>query len=144
MFIGNFPHTLDDKGRLIMPSKFRKELGSNFFVTRGFNKGCLVVYTEEKWYDLREELKNSGLSGSEIAKLTRYLYSNAVNLDLDKQGRFLISKELREKAGIEKDVIILGISDKIEIWAKDNWDQYEEEINNDVEEMSEIFDKIGF
>lgn len=144
MFFGNFPHTLDDKGRLIMPSKFRKDLGTNFFVTRGFNKGCLTVYTEEKWYDLWQSLKNSGLNSAQIDQISRYLSANAINLDLDKQGRFLVSKDLREKAGIEKDVIILGVSDKIEIWARETWLQYEESTNNDIEKMAEIFNQIGF
>lgn len=144
MFIGNFPHTLDDKGRLIMPSKFRKELGSNFYVTRGSDGAYLTVYTEEKWFDLLKSVENAGLNSVEVNKIKRYLSGNAVNLDLDKQGRFLISKELREKAEIKKDVLIIGVSDKIEIWDKDNWAKYEENINDDIELMSQIFSKIAF
>lgn len=143
MFIGDFPHTLDDKGRLIMPSKFRQELGSNFIVTRGL-EGCLFVFTEDKWVDFTNNLNSRGLSQKDVRAITRFFCSCAMSSDLDKQGRFLINKDLRGFAGIEKEVMIIGVSDRIEIWSKDKWNEYVEAEYSDEEVISAKFDGLDF
>lgn len=143
MFIGDFPHTLDDKGRLIMPSKFRHELGSNFIVTRGL-EGCLFVFTEDKWMDFTNNLNSRGLSQKDVRAITRFFCSCAMSSDLDKQGRFLINKDLRSFAGIEKEVMIIGVSDRIEIWSKDKWTEYVEAEYSDEEVISAKFDGLDF
>ncbi|WP_068472883.1 division/cell wall cluster transcriptional repressor MraZ [Parvimonas parva] len=143
MFLGDFPHTLDDKGRLIMPSKFRNELGTNFIVTRGL-EGCLFVFTESKWNEFTEQLNSKGLSKKDVRSITRFFCSCAMTSDLDKQGRFLVNKNLREFAGIERDVMIIGVSDRIEIWSKEKWNEYSEAEYSDDNIMSEKFDGLDF
>ncbi len=143
LFLGDFPHTLDDKGRLIMPSKFRNELGANFIVTRGL-EGCLFVFTEQKWIEFTEQLNSKGLSKKDVRSITRFFCSCAMNTDLDKQGRFVVNKNLREFAGIERDVMIIGVSDRIEIWSKEKWDEYSEAEYSDDAIMSERFDGLDF
>ena len=128
LFLGDFPHTLDDKGRLIMPSKFRSELGANFIVTRGL-EGCLFVFTEKKWIEFTEQLNSKGLSKKDVRSITRFFFSCAMNTDLDKQGRF---------------VVIIGVSDRIEIWSKEKWDEYSEVEYSDDTIMSERFDGLDF
>ncbi|MDY3051469.1 MAG: division/cell wall cluster transcriptional repressor MraZ [Parvimonas sp.] len=143
LFIGDFPHTLDDKGRLIMPSKFRNELGKSFVVTRGL-EGCLFVFTEEKWIDFTNKLNSRGLSQKDIRSITRFFCSCAMTSDLDKQGRFLLNKDLRSHAGIERDVIVVGVSDRIEIWAKERWSEYCDSEYSDENVISEKFDGLDF
>ncbi|WP_416383675.1 division/cell wall cluster transcriptional repressor MraZ [Parvimonas sp. D9] len=143
LFIGDFPHTLDDKGRLIMPSKFRNELGTNFVVTRGL-EGCLFVFTERKWAEFTEQLNSKGFSKKDVRSITRFFCSCAMNADLDKQGRFLVNKNLREFAEIERDVMIIGVSDRIEIWSKEKWDEYSKAEYSDDNIMSERFDGLDF
>ena len=143
LFIGDFPHTLDDKGRLIMPSKFRNELGTNFVVTRGL-EGCLFVFTERKWTEFTEQLNSKGFRKKDVRSITRFFCSCAMNADLDKQGRFLVNKNLREFAEIERDVMIIGVSDRIEIWSKEKWDEYSKAEYSDDNIMSERFDGLDF
>lgn len=143
LFIGDYPHTLDDKGRLIMPSKFRNELGTNFVVTRGMEK-CLFVFTEEKWIEFTKDLDSKGLNQKDVRAVKRFFCSNAMSSDLDKQGRFLINKKLREHAEIGKEVMIIGVSDRIEIWAKEKWDDYSEAEYSDEDKIAEKFDAINF
>ena len=134
LFIGDFPHTLDDKGRLIMP---------NFVVTRGL-EGCLFVFTERKWTEFTEQLNSKGFSKKDVRSITRFFCSCAMNADLDKQGRFLVNKNLREFAEIERDVMIIGVSDRIEIWSKEKWDEYSKAEYSDDNIMSERFDGLDF
>lgn len=143
LFLGDFPHTLDDKCRLIMPSKFRNELGSNFIVTRGL-EGCLFVFTEQKWTEFTEQLNSKGISKKDVRSITRFFCSCAMNSDLDKQGRFVVNKNLREFAGIERDVMIIGVSDRIEIWSKEKWDEYSQAEYSNDDIMSEKFDGLDF
>lgn len=143
LFIGHYPHTLDDKGRLIMPSKFREELGKNFVVTRGM-ENCLFVFTEEKWIEFTKELDSKGLNQKDVRAVKRFFCSNAMNSDLDRQGRFVLNKVFREHASIEKDVIVIGVSDRIEIWSKENWENYSKEQYSDEETIAEKFDAINF
>jgi len=131
LFLGDFPHTLDDKGRLIMPSKFRNELGSNFIVTRGL-EGCLFVFTEQKWTEFTEQLNSKGFSKKDVRSITRFFCSCAMNSDLDKQGRFVVNTNF------------IGVSDRIEIWSKEKWDEYSQAEYSNDDIMSEKFDGLDF
>ncbi len=120
MFMGEFNHTLDEKGRIIIPSKYRDELGGSFVVTLGLD-GCLFGYPMPEWEKFVEKLK--GLPGNkEGRQLQRYFLAGATSCDVDKQGRILIPTKLRETVGIEKDIVFVGVLDKIEIWSKDKWE----------------------
>lgn len=135
MFMGEYNHTIDAKGRIIVPAKFREELGESFVVTQGLD-GCLFVYPDEEWQKFVTGLKN--LPGSKEARqLQRYFMSCAANPDVDKQGRILIPSKLREQAKLEKDVVFVGVLSKIEIWSKENWD------SNKLDNMDDIADHMS-
>ena len=107
-------------------------------------EGCLFVFTEQKWIEFTEQLNSKGLSKKDVRSITRFFCSCAMNTDLDKQGRFVVNKNLREFAGIERDVMIIGVSDRIEIWSKEKWDEYSEAEYSDDAIMSERFDGLDF
>lgn len=121
MFTGEYNHTIDIKGRIIVPAKFRSELGSEFVITVGLD-GCLFIYPQKEFDELATKLAQ--LPGTAQArKLQRYIMSSAACVEVDKQGRILIPIKLREYAGVDKDVVFAGVNNKIEIWSKDRWDE---------------------
>lgn len=120
MFMGEYSHSLDEKGRIIVPSKFRESLGDRFVVTLGLD-GCLFGYPLDKWEEFVEKLKQ--LPGNkEGRQLQRYFLACATECETDKQGRTLIPAKLRENASIEKEIVFVGVLDKIEIWSKEKWE----------------------
>ncbi len=136
MFMGEYNHTIDAKGRIIIPSKFREALGDEFVVTQGLD-GCLFVYPNEEWTGFVTQLKN--LPGSKEARqLQRYFMAGAADCEVDKQGRILIPGKLREQAGLEKDIVFVGVLSKIEIWSKEKW-----ESNNDYDDMDQIAEHMS-
>ena len=139
MFMGEYNHTIDAKGRIIIPSKFREALGDNFVVTLGLD-GCLFVYPNEEWMNFVAQLKS--LPGSKEARqMQRYFMAGAADCEVDKQGRILLPSVLREHAGIDKDAVLVGVGSRIEIWSKDAWiaaNTYE-----DMEEIAEAMEGLG-
>lgn len=136
MFMGEFNHTIDAKGRIIMPSKFREDLGENFVITQGLD-GCLFVYPQEEWKAFAEGLAK--LPGTKEARqLQRYFFAMAAACETDKQGRILIPAKLRESAGLEKDIVFVGVLNKIEIWSKERWEN-----NNDYKDMDAIAEHMS-
>ena len=120
MFMGEYSHTVDAKGRLIIPSKFREELGESFVVTRGMD-GCLFIYSGEAWEKFEQKLATLPLVSKEARAFTRFFVSGAASCELDRQGRILVPATLREYAGLTKDVILAGSLDHIEVWSKERW-----------------------
>ena len=138
MLIGEYSHSIDSKGRIIVPAKFRTELGDRFIVTKGFD-GCLYGYSLEEWKSIEEKIKTLPLvTGKDARNFTRFFFSSAIECELDSQGRILISQGLREFAGLEKDIITIGVSSRIEIWSKARWESYNSEQDSDdiAEKMS--------
>lgn len=138
MFTGEYNHTIDAKGRIIVPSKLREGLGDLFVITRGL-EGCLFVYPDEEWKNFVSQLKE--LPGTKQArKLQRAFLSSAVYCDIDKQGRVLIPANLREHAALEKDVVFAGLDQRIELWSKERWDEINDysDIDEAAEELSEF------
>lgn len=136
MFMGEYNHTIDAKGRIIVPSKFRESLGDEFVVTGGLD-GCLFVYPNDEWMEFIAQLKN--LPGSKEARqLQRYFLAGAANCEVDKQGRILIPNKLRESAALEKEIVFVGVLNKIEIWSKERWDS-----NNDYGDMDQIAEHMS-
>lgn len=134
--MGEYNHSIDTKGRIIVPAKFRESLGDEFVVTLGLD-GCLFVYPNEEWQKFIVELKK--LPGNKEARqLQRYFMAGAANCEVDKQGRILIPQKLREHAGLEKDIIFVGVLSKIEIWSKERWD-----VNNNYDNMDEIAEHMS-
>ena len=132
MFLGEYQFSLDPKGRVFIPAKLRDDLGSNFVVTKGIDN-CLRVYPSSAWELFSQKINE--YPDTKARKIRRFVFSNATNNELDSQGRTLISQPLREYAGIEKDVYILGVGSYLEIWAKEAWDKEKE-----IEDMSDIED----
>ena len=141
MFIGEYQHTIDPKGRVIIPAKFRDTLGESFVVTKGLDN-CLFIYPNEEWQNLERKLRTLPLTSRDARAFTRFFFAGATEFQLDKQGRILIPSNLRGYANLDKDIVIIGVSTRIEIWSNDVWDNYNDEANLDhdaiVERMSEL------
>ena len=138
MFMGEYSHTIDTKGRLIIPSRFREELGETFVVTKGLD-GCLFVFSDEEWKAFEIKLKSLPLTNQNARQFARFFVAGATPCELDKQGRILLPATLREFAGLEKDVVLNGMLNRIEIWSKDKWNE-----NNSLDDvaMDEIAEQM--
>ena len=122
MFMGEYNHTIDAKGRLIIPSKFRELLGEEFVLTKGLD-GCLSIYPMDEWNAFEEKLRALPLTNKNARTFTRFFVAGATNCELDKQGRILVPQTLREFAGLEKDVVLTGNLNRIEVWSKEKWSE---------------------
>ena len=140
MFKGEYNHTIDTKGRLIIPSKFREILGENFVVTKGLD-GCLFVYGNTEWFALEKALKTLPLASKDSRKFSRFFLAGAVDVEVDKQGRILIPSVLREFAALESQVVLLGVGERIEIWSKDRWEEASE--YDDMDDIAEHMSELG-
>ena len=121
MFIGEYNHTIDAKGRLIIPSKFREVLGDEFVVTKGMD-GCLFVFDNPEWQAFEEKLPALPLIDKGARQFTRFFLAGAASVEVDKQGRILLPAVLRDFAGITKDAVLVGVGSRVEIWSKDRWE----------------------
>ena len=142
LLIGEFEHSIDNKGRLIMPAKLRDDIGENVVVTKGLD-GCLFAFSITEWTNFEEKLKSLPLSNRNSREFTRFFLSGATECEIDKQGRFLIPANLRESAGLEKETVIIGVGTRIEIWNKDKWTKYSSDDNISVEEIAENMSMLG-
>lgn len=140
--MGEYLHTIDPKGRLILPAKFREELGELFIVTKGLDN-CLFVYAKEEWAILEGKLKQLPLAKPEARAFVRFFFAGAAEVECDKQGRVLLPTNLRDYAQVEKDVVILGVSNRVEIWSKSVWDSYNEQISPTVASIAESLVDLG-
>ena len=136
MFIGEYSHTLDAKGRLIIPSKFREELHTSFILTRGLD-GCLTIYSLKQWEKIFEEINKLPDTKKDTRKYVRVLTSNATECALDAQGRILIPDNLLKAVAIEKDCVVVGANDHIEIWNEEAWKKYYEDAAKNFEDVAE-------
>lgn len=134
--MGEYQHTIDDKGRLIMPAKIRDGLGEKFVVTKGLD-GCLFVYPQEEWTILESKLRSLPFTKADARAFARFFFSGATECEFDKQGRVLIGLNLREYAKLLKDVVIIGVGSRIEIWSKEVWESYSCEAEDSYEEIAE-------
>ena len=135
VFQGEFQHGLDTKGRLILPVRIREELGTQFVLTKGMD-GCLFIFTPDAWADFSEKLNKLPTSSKEARKLKRYFIGSSVECETDKQGRFLIPPVLRSFADIDREVTVLGVSDKIELWSTERYEEYQNEDDMSIEEIA--------
>ncbi|MHC9536757.1 division/cell wall cluster transcriptional repressor MraZ [Dellaglioa sp. BT-FLS60] len=143
MFMGEFKHTLDAKGRLIIPAKFREELGEKFVVTRGMD-GCLFGYTQTEWTLLEEKIKALPLTKKDARAFVRFLYSAATECEFDKQGRINIPVPLRTHANLEKKCVLVGVSNRFEIWSEERWASFSENAAENLDEIAENMIDFGF
>ena len=142
MLIGEYEHSIDVKGRLIMPSKIREDLGEKFIITKGLD-GCLFGFSKTEWANFEEKLKSLPLTNKNARDFVRFFLSGAIECELDKQGRSLISANLRQYAGMEKEVVIIGVGTRIEIWNKEKWTTYNSDENISPDDIAENMTMLG-
>lgn len=136
MFTGEYQHTLDGKGRVIVPSRLRESLGDRFMITRGLDH-CLFVYPNVEWVRMEQKMKQLPVTRRDSRAFMRLFFSGAMEVEADKQGRVLIPQNLREYAGIEKEVMFIGVSNRVEIWSEPAWKEYFGEADENYEELAE-------
>lgn len=142
MLIGEYEHSLDVKGRLIMPSKLRDNIGEKFIITKGLD-GCLFGFPLNEWTNFEEKLKSLPLTNKNARDFVRFFLSGAVECEIDKQGRFLVASNLREYASMEKEVVIIGVGTRIEFWSKDKWNKYNSYDNISADNLAENMTILG-
>lgn len=140
MFMGEYNHTIDTKGRLIIPSKFREALGDEFVVTKGLD-GCLFVYDNAEWQSFEAKLKALPLTNKDARQFVRFFLAGAAGVEVDKQGRILLPITLREFAGLDKEVVLVGVASRVEIWSREKWEAASE--YEDMEEIAEHMAELG-
>ena len=143
MFMSQYNHTIDAKGRVIIPAKFREKLGDSFVVTKGLD-GCLYGYAQEEWRSFEEKLGTLPITNKDSRQFTRFFLAGAAECELDKQGRILIPSVLREFAGLEKDVVLVGVASKIEIWSKERWDEANGQYEDNMDDIAKNLESLGF
>ena len=142
MFIGEYEHNIDAKGRVTMPVKLREDIGDTFIVTKGLD-GCLFAYSQTEWKNFEEKLKSLPLTNKNARDFVRFFLSGAIECEIDKQGRFLIPGNLRNYAKLEKETIIIGVGTRIEIWNKEEWTKYSSDENISADEIAENMTMLG-
>ena len=142
MLMGEFHHNIDDKGRLIIPSKFRSELGERFIITRGLDK-CLFVYSMNEWNKIIEKLSNLQFTKKNVRAFERAFIGGASTIEFDRQGRINITSPLVHYANISKECVIIGVNERLEIWSKEEFEKYMKENEESLEEITEdLFDGV--
>ncbi|EGP4758047.1 transcriptional regulator MraZ [Enterococcus faecium] len=142
MLMGEFQHNIDAKGRLIVPSKLREELGEKFVLTRGLD-GCLFGYPMSEWENLEAKLNEMPLAKKDARTFVRFFYSAATECELDKQGRINIPSTLRNYAALTKECVIIGVSNRIEIWDETRWEDFSAEAEENFDEIAENMIDFG-
>lgn len=138
MFIGEYHHTIDNKGRIIIPAKFREELGDNFIITRGI-EACLFVYSLDNFKKITDKLTSLPFTKKDARSFSRFFMSGATNVELDKQGRANVTAPLVNYAHLKKDCVIIGTGDRLEIWSQEDWDSF---FNSNIDNMSDIAENL--
>lgn len=139
--MGEYHHNLDSKGRLIIPAKFREQVGKEMVFTRGM-EGCIFGYPTEAWQKIEAKLAALPLTKRSARKFTRFFYSGAMASEFDKQGRVNLTTTLKTHAGLKKECVIIGVSDRIEIWSAARWDKFSEDASENYDDIAEDLDEI--
>ena len=144
MFSGRYEYTIDDKGRLSIPSKFREILSANFDMKLILTNldGCIAAYPDREWADVQQRIADSGALKKEARSFLRFFFSGASECSIDRLGRILIPQSLRSYGGIRKNVVIVGMNKKIEIWAEEAWAEIVKEATSDREKMVDIASEL--
>jgi MraZ protein len=142
MLLGEYNHNVDEKGRVSVPAKFREDLGASFIVTKGLDN-CLFIYSKTEWTTFETKLKDLPLTNPNARNFIRFFFSGACECELDKQGRITLPQNLREYAGLTKDVTIIGVSTRVEIWDREKWNGYTGSDNMDMNEVAIQMSNLG-
>jgi len=141
LFIGEYQHSIDSKGRLFIPARFREGLGDKFILTKGLD-GCLFVYPPKEWTAIEQKMRSLPFTKADTRAFMRFFFSGAIECDVDKQGRILITSGLREYAGLEKETMIIGISSRVEIWSRQRWEEYSQAASASAEQIAEKIEEF--
>lgn len=136
MFMGEYHHNIDEKGRLIIPSKFRYELGDKFIITKGLD-GCLFIYSKKEWDDIVSKLKILPFTQKDARVFMRFFLSGATECEFDKQGRINITSPLTAYAGLTKECVIIGVNDRLEIWSNERFEEFFKEYEEGLSDIAE-------
>lgn len=142
MFMGEYQHNMDNKGRVIVPAKFRDLLGENFVATRGLDN-CLFVYPMHEWSILEKKLTSLPITSKNARTFVRFFFSGATECSLDNQGRISIPANLRDFAELQKELVIIGLANRIEVWAKERWDNYLDDAEESYEDIAAAMEELG-
>ena len=142
MLIGEYEHSLDVKGRLIMPAKLRQDIGEKFVITKGLD-GCLFGFSQTEWANFEEKLKTLPLTNKNARNFVRFFLSGATECEMDKQGRFLVVSNLREYAEMDKEIVVIGVGNRIEMWNKEKCTKHNSDENISADEIAEKMDFLG-
>ncbi len=142
MFIGEYIHTVDEKKRISLPSKFRKEAGKKLVATRGLDN-CLFLYTRDEWQRISDQIGSLGMAGSDQRSISRFMFAGAQEVSVDSVGRILIPDYLRGFAGIKGKVVFAGVHNRIEVWDEKKWQEYKKVMETQAEKLSEKLGDIG-
>lgn len=140
MFMSEYNHTIDVKGRLIIPSKFRETLGEEFVISKGMD-GCLFVYANDDWAAFEQKLTSLPMTNKEARKFARFFLAGAAQVELDKQGRILLPAALREFAELDKDVVLVGVGSRIEIWSREKYEAESDDV--DMDDIAASMEELG-
>ena len=142
MLIGEYTHTIDDKNRVSLPSKFRKEVGKKVVATHGLDN-CIFMYSEKEWMKISEKLGSLGIGQADTRGFNRFMLAGAVEIDVDAIGRILLPDFLKEFAGLKEKVVFAGVHSRIEIWNDKTWTQYKKKIRGEADSLAQKLGDIG-
>jgi len=142
LFYGEYQHTLDPKGRVIIPSRFRDELGEKFIITKGLDN-CLFIYSLQEWEAVVSKLRALPFTDKDVRSFVRFFSAGACECEMDKQGRILIPQNLREYAGLNKEVYLTGAITRVEVWDKDRWEAHSGDYNENADLIAEKMTMLG-
>ena len=142
MFMGEYQHSMDNKGRVIVPVRFRDGLGQKFVATRGLDN-CLFVYPMQEWSILEKKLTSLPITSKNARSFVRFFFSGATECELDKQGRISLPANLRDYAELLKEIILIGLANRIELWAKERWENYLNSAEESYEEIASTMEELG-
>ncbi len=142
MLIGEYTHTIDDKNRLSLPAKFRKELGKKVVLTYGLDK-CLFVFTQKEWVKISQRLSQSSMLQADSRSFNRFLFAGASEADVDTLGRILVPDFLREYAKLKEKTILIGVQDRVEIWNEKSWAEFKEGVEKRADSLAEKLGQVG-
>ncbi len=144
MFLGEHHRTIDNKGRIFIPAKFREELIKGIIITKGFDEKCLFLFSREGWKRIQDKILDNPMAKRNTQKFSRWFFSSATMESIDQQGRTRIPQNLIEHANLKKDIVLVGVSDRAEIWSEENWDKYYDQTDSQFTGDQNAFEELGF
>lgn len=142
MLIGEYTHTLDEKNRMSLPVKFRKELGKSVVVAPGLDN-CLAIYTTKEWQKISEKLSDASMLASDNRSFSRFMFGQAVLADIDANGRILIPENLKNRSGLTSKVMVIGVQNRVEIWNENTWGDYKKLVEGQADALADKLGQIG-